>query len=62
VSRGVKVISLQMGEDPTGFISKHQALARRNRTAEEIAAEIDSLLTKDARTREKLNAAKTIGR
>ena len=37
VGRGVKIISLRMGEDPTGFISKHQALARRQRTAEEIA-------------------------
>jgi hypothetical protein len=41
VGRGVKIISFKMGEDPTDFISKHQALARRGRTAEEIAKEID---------------------
>ena len=58
VGRGVKVISFQMGEDPTGFISKQQALARRSRTAEEIAAEIDTILSKDAATADKLNSAK----
>jgi hypothetical protein len=58
VGRGVKIISLQMGEDPTGFISKHQALGRRSRTAEQVAAEIDAILSKDTRTRNKLAAAK----
>jgi hypothetical protein len=58
VGRGVKIISLQMGEDPTGFISKHQALRRGDRKAEEIAAEIDGILAKDPRTRDKLRAAK----
>jgi hypothetical protein len=47
-----------MGEDPTGFISKHQALRRGDRKAEEIAAEIDGILAKDPRTRDKLRAAK----
>src|SRR5579862_1047820 len=61
VGRGVKIISLQMGENPTGFISKQQALARRNRTAEEIAAEVHSILSKDPMTRDKLNAAKLGG-
>jgi AbiJ N-terminal domain 3/TIR domain len=58
VGRGVKIISLQMGEDPTGFISKHQALRRGHRKAEEVAAEIDGILAKDPRTRDKLRAAK----
>jgi len=58
VARDVKIISLKMGEDPTGFISKHQALARRNRTAEEIAKEVDAILADDARTADKLAAAK----
>ena len=58
VARGVKIISFQMGEDPTGFISKHQALPRRNRTAEEIAVEIDAILSKDELTAERLRAAK----
>ena len=47
-----------MGEDPTGFISKHQALSHRQRTAEEIAKEIDDLLSGDTRTAEKMRAAK----
>ena len=50
VARGVKIISIRMGEDPTGFISKHQALARLNRTAEEIAKEINALLLNDELT------------
>jgi hypothetical protein len=58
VGRGVKIISLRMSEDPTGFISKHQALRRDDRKAEEIAAEIDRILAKDPRTRDKLRAAK----
>jgi hypothetical protein len=58
LGRGVKVISLKMGEDPTGFISKRQALARRNRTAEQIAAEIDRLLAEDSRTSDRLTRAR----
>lgn len=58
VGRGVKVISFKMGEDPTGFISKQQALARRDRSAEEIAKEIDQLLSEDPRTAERLKRAK----
>jgi TIR domain len=58
VARGVKIISLKMGEDPTGFISKQQALSRRNRKAEEIAEEIDAILLADPTTREKIIAAK----
>lgn len=58
LGRGVKVISFKMGEDPTGFISKQQALARRQRTAEEVAAEIDELLAADLRTSERLLRAK----
>lgn len=58
VGRGVKIISLKMGEDPTGFISKKQALARRGRTAEEIAKEIVDLLERDDRTAAKLKEAR----
>jgi hypothetical protein len=61
IGKGGKVISLKMGEDPTGFISKHQALARRGRRAEDIAKEVDSLLSEDERTRELLQAAKAHG-
>jgi hypothetical protein len=58
VGRGVKIISFKMGEDPTGFISKHQALPRRRRRAEEIAKEIDELLSADELTAAKLHTAK----
>ena len=58
VGRGTKVISFKMGEDPTGFISKRQALAWRDRPAEEIAKEIDELLRQDRRTSERLAEAK----
>lgn len=49
VGKGVKILAVRMGEDPTGFISKHQAIARGEKTAEKLAAEIDALLTKDVR-------------
>lgn len=58
VGRGVKIISFKMGEDPTGFISKHQALPRRSRTAEQIAQEVDAILGADQLTSAKLLAAK----
>lgn len=58
VGKDIKIISLKMGEDPTGFISKQQALARRNKTAEEVAREIDQLLSEDERTTERLRKAK----
>ena len=58
VGRGVKIISFKMGEDPTGFISKHQALPRRGRTAEEIVHEVDAILADDPLTAGNLNAAK----
>jgi hypothetical protein len=58
VGRGVKIISFKMGEDPTGFISKQQALARQRRTAEEIAKEVDALLALDELTADKLKSAK----
>lgn len=54
VGRGIKIISLRMGEDPTGFISKHQALPRRNRRAEEIADEMYQLMIEDKRTQDRL--------
>lgn len=54
VGRGVKVISFKMGEDPTGFISKQQALPRLGRTAEQIAKEINALLEVDPRTKSRL--------
>ncbi len=58
LGRGVKVISLKFDEDPTGFIARRQALARRGRPAEAIAEEIDRLLLDDERTRERLQAAR----
>lgn len=58
VARSVRIISLKMGEDPTGFISKQQALARRGRTAEQIASEVDAILSADPLTRDKMISAK----
>jgi len=58
VGRGVKVISLRMGEDPTGFISKQQALPRQRKTAEDVAREIDQLLKNDPITSNRVEAAK----
>ena len=58
IGRGLKIISFKMGEDPTGFISKHQALARGGRTAEEVAHEIDRLMADDELTAAKLMGAK----
>ncbi|WP_226018200.1 toll/interleukin-1 receptor domain-containing protein [Novosphingobium sp. FKTRR1] len=58
LGRGTKVISLKMTEDPTGFIGKHQALPRQSRTAEQIAEEVDRLLSEDPRTKVRLLEAK----
>lgn len=60
LGRGIKIISFEMGEQPTGFISRRQSLPRRRRSAEEIAKEIDTLLLADSRTEEKLRAAKPV--
>jgi TIR domain len=57
LGRGIKIISFKMGEDPKGFISKHQALSRRGKTAEQIAVEINRLLAADERTKAKLDEA-----
>ncbi len=62
VGRGVKIISLKMGEDPTGFISTQQALARRDKKAEEVAKEIDAILSADSETSDKLSKAKETDR
>lgn len=62
VGRGVKIISLKMGEDPMGFISHQQALARRARKAEDIAKEIDAILSSDSQTSDRLSKAKEVRR
>lgn len=58
LGRGTKIISFMMDEDPTGFIGKHQALARQNRKAEQIAEEINRILGDDPRTKERLQEAR----
>jgi hypothetical protein len=55
---GKKTIAFHMGEDPTGFLSKEQALLRKGRDAVQIAKEIDRLLSEDPRTQSKLGDAK----
>ncbi|QXQ05581.1 toll/interleukin-1 receptor domain-containing protein [Sphingosinicellaceae bacterium] len=57
VGRGVKIISLKMGEDPTGFLGRHQALACRNQTAQTVAQKVNTILLEDAVTHDKLKAA-----
>jgi hypothetical protein len=57
VARGAKIISFKMGEDPTGFISKQQALPRLNRAAEDIAKEVNALLSSDDLTAGRLKYA-----
>lgn len=57
--RGTPVITFKMGqEDPTGFLAKQQALPRRGRNAEAIAAEIESILASNILTADRLAAAK----
>lgn len=58
LGRGAKIISFKMGEDPTGFISRQQALARRDKTAEQIAQEVDAILSADPLASGKLQLAK----
>lgn len=62
LGKGIKVISFKYGEDPTGFIGAQQALPRLDRTAEQIAKEINSLLGKDPRTRGRLNEVQEVAR
>lgn len=57
MGRGCKIICLEMGEQPTGFASKHQSLPRRSRTAEQIAEEVETLLREDGRTKNRLEMA-----
>lgn len=47
LGRKIKIISLKMGEDPEGLIFRRQALARRKRTASDLAIEIKDILLKD---------------
>ena len=62
LGRSTYVISLKMGEDPTGFISIHQALIRRKETAEDIAVMINDLLYADKRTNGRLTEAQRLNR
>ncbi len=60
VARGVRIISFKMGEDPTGFISKLQALPRLNRTAEQIAQEVRDILAADDLTKSRYAQVKSM--
>jgi hypothetical protein len=57
LGRGVKTISLRMGDHPTGFISKHQALPRGNKSAEDVVKELAKLFRDDERTTARLKEA-----
>jgi len=50
IARGVSIVSVTFGEAPTGFLSKHQAILREGRTAEEIAKQVHNILCLDERT------------
>lgn len=58
VARGIKIISLKFDEDPTGFISRQQALPRLNKTAEDIAKELAGLFASDSLTYDRFAAVK----
>jgi hypothetical protein len=62
LGRGVKTVSLRMGEDPTGFISKHQALSRDSKSAEEVAKQLAQIFGEDERTAERLKQAQAVSR
>jgi nucleoside 2-deoxyribosyltransferase len=51
VAKGIKIIAVRMDEDPTGFLSKYQALSRNSKNAEQLAADIDNLVKQDERLR-----------
>lgn len=50
LGKGIKILSLRLGEDPKGFISKHQAILRRGRDAEGVAQEINEIMLSDPQT------------
>lgn len=58
LGRGVKIISLRMGEDPPGFISAEQAIPQQQRMAVDIAPIIVGLLSEDERTTMRMAEAK----
>lgn len=60
LGRGVKIISLRMGEDPPGFVSAEQAIPRRERMAVDIAPVIVGLLSEDERTTMRMAEAKRL--
>ncbi|WP_084327106.1 toll/interleukin-1 receptor domain-containing protein [Salinarimonas rosea] len=57
VARNVLIIPLHMGENPTGFVARKQAILRRGRQAEEIVADIAAVLKQDDRTKDRFAQA-----
>jgi hypothetical protein len=57
IGSGTMMMSIRMGEDPTGFASRHQALSRGRKTAEQLALELSKLLERDDRTSGRLSSA-----
>jgi hypothetical protein len=60
LGRGVKIISLRMGEDPPGFISAEQAIPQQQRMAIDVAPVIVELLSDDERTTMRMAEAKRL--
>ncbi len=59
IGRGVKIVSLHMGEDPKGFVSKHQAIRRRGRDAVGVSEEVVAILTNDPATKTRMAEVKS---
>ena len=47
MGRGVRIVSVRLGEDPPGFLSSEQAIAGRGREATSVAGEMFSVLSAD---------------
>lgn len=62
VAKDTKIIPVRWHEDPVGFISKYQALSRGNKTAEQLAWEIDGILTNDTELSERYKNCKSKGK
>ena len=59
LSRGVRIISLRMDEDPKGFIYKRQAILPKGRDADGVAEEINTILISDPITKDIMNEVRS---
>lgn len=59
IAKNIKIMSLRMGEDPKGFISKNQAILRKDRDASGVAEEINTILINDFITKDRMNEVRS---